>query len=349
MDFRNQRLLRELKEFHQDPPAGISVHQKGDQIDSYCVILHPLESRLQGLRLHLDLTFPHDYPFSPPKVTASTKIYNQFILAGGYICCDVLQRDVPGKAEGYNGGYTPASTLSSLLVQLMSLLSSDHVTSMHSGTEVDVQYARNALWEHKDAVKFTCKHCRYNMAGGIAVVDNVRKWKASQMRLSVTSMAAKNIVTKFPRRPSLPSSQAAIPDANLIIPKTILKIIPNVWLDIAYHLSADDIRRLSLAIPPFGALMYPINIRRQLTCFITRQNLHEDILGVGLSISGRVVTPVFDLISHKAFKAGVRMSVWKKPFTHFLPLALDGTHFRRGLPVLLDCVDQIAKLALSDW
>mmetsp|Transcript_40332 Transcript_40332/g.94129 ORF Transcript_40332/g.94129 Transcript_40332/m.94129 type:complete len:715 (-) Transcript_40332:530-2674(-) len=83
--------------------------------------------------------------------------------------------------------------------------------------------------------------------------------------------------------------------------------------------------------------------RRQLCCFYSKERYGgaDVLLGVGLNLQlhaggglKEVSTP-FDLISEAAFsRDGARLSVWKAPFTHFLPLAIDARHFARALPLL---------------
>ena len=76
------------------------------------------------------------------------------------------------------------------------------------------------------------------------------------------------------------------------------------------------------------------------------------MLGVGLQLerhhghhgragSLRDVRIAFDLLSEDAFTVdAVRRSVWKAPFSCFLPLALEPAHFERAIPALRRAAQQ---------
>ena len=54
-------------------------------------LLTQSDSPYSGGVFFLSITFPTDYPFKPPKVSFSTKIYHPNINANGSICLDILR------------------------------------------------------------------------------------------------------------------------------------------------------------------------------------------------------------------------------------------------------------------
>merc|ERR1719271_2086360 len=74
-------------------------------------IMGPPDSPYEGGVFFLEINFPTDYPFKPPKVKFLTKIYHPNINKSGGICLDILKDQ-----------WSPALTISKVLLSICSLL-----------------------------------------------------------------------------------------------------------------------------------------------------------------------------------------------------------------------------------
>lgn len=107
-----KRLTKELQDLGKDPPPNCSAGPSGDDLFRWsATIMGPEKSPYAGGVFFLNITFPADYPFKPPKVTFTTKIYHPNINASGGICLDILKDQ-----------WSPALTVSKVLLSICSLL-----------------------------------------------------------------------------------------------------------------------------------------------------------------------------------------------------------------------------------
>eukprot|EP00884_Botryococcus_braunii_P019289 jgi/Botrbrau1/6043/Bobra.0042s0026.1 len=107
-----KRIQKELAEICLDPPCNCSAGPKGDNIYEWVsTIMGPAGSPYAGGVFFLDITFPVDYPFKPPKVVFRTRIYHCNINSHGAICLDILKEQ-----------WSPALTVSKVLLSVCSLL-----------------------------------------------------------------------------------------------------------------------------------------------------------------------------------------------------------------------------------
>jgi len=74
-------------------------------------IMGPGDSPYQGGVFFLQIKFPTDYPFKPPRIQFNTKIYHPNINSNGGICLDILKDQ-----------WSPALTISKVLLSICSLL-----------------------------------------------------------------------------------------------------------------------------------------------------------------------------------------------------------------------------------
>ena len=108
-----KRITKELKDIEKDPPTNCSAgpHNPSDMFNWQASIIGPENSPYQGGVFFLCIKFPTDYPFKPPKVSFTTKIYHPNINSNGSICLDILKDQ-----------WSPALTISKVLLSISSLL-----------------------------------------------------------------------------------------------------------------------------------------------------------------------------------------------------------------------------------
>jgi ubiquitin-conjugating enzyme E2 D/E len=108
-----KRITKEYKDLQKDPPANTSAGpiNESEMFNWKATIMGPEESPYSGGLFFLNIFFPTDYPFKPPKVQFTTKIFHPNINANGGICLDILKDQ-----------WSPALTVGKVLLSICSLL-----------------------------------------------------------------------------------------------------------------------------------------------------------------------------------------------------------------------------------
>ena len=108
----SKRISRELQDIQCDPPTNCSAGPEGDDLFKWsATIMGPEGTPYNGGVFFLEIDFPSNYPFKPPKVYFKTRIYHPNINMGGGICLDIL-KDM----------WSPALTITKVLLSICSLL-----------------------------------------------------------------------------------------------------------------------------------------------------------------------------------------------------------------------------------
>ncbi|CAL1538364.1 unnamed protein product [Lymnaea stagnalis] len=108
-----KRISKELAAFKEEPPTTCTVGPAGEDVHHWlATLMGPEDSPYAGGCFKLDVHFPTDYPFKPPKVTFATRIYHPNIDAGGNISLDVLR-------DHWSPGLNISKILSSIYWLLM--------------------------------------------------------------------------------------------------------------------------------------------------------------------------------------------------------------------------------------
>ena len=107
-----KRIRKELDNIKNDPPVNCSAGPDNDDIFNWsATVMGPQGSPYEGGIFYLNIVFPQNYPFKPPKITFVTKVYHPNINSSGGICLDILKDQ-----------WSPALTIDKVLLSICSLL-----------------------------------------------------------------------------------------------------------------------------------------------------------------------------------------------------------------------------------
>ena len=126
------RLRRELENLIKDPPPNCSAKPCGDNLFHWAAQIYgPSDTPYEGGIFNLDILFPSEYPFKPPKINFTNKVYHPNINEVGSICLDILKDN-----------WSPALTLEQILISICSLLNDPNPDDPLS-PDIAIEYKTN--------------------------------------------------------------------------------------------------------------------------------------------------------------------------------------------------------------
>ena len=142
-----KRLQKELQELTQNPPYNCSAGIIDDNLYNWTAsIIGPDSSPYKGGIFKLEINFPDDYPFHPPKIRFVTKIYHCNINSSGGICLDILKDK-----------WSPALTISKILLSICSLMD-DPNPNDPLVPEIANLYKKNIEKHNENASSYTIRY-----------------------------------------------------------------------------------------------------------------------------------------------------------------------------------------------
>ena len=145
-----KRIQKELTEFNNDPPEGFSAGpvDDSDMFKWEACITGPEESPYEGGNFQLSIEFPKDFPFKPPKVEFTTKVYHPNVKSTGTICLDILK-----------DAWSPDITVSKILLAIQNLLINPNIDHPLE-PEIAELYKKDKAAYDKKAKEWTEKYAQ---------------------------------------------------------------------------------------------------------------------------------------------------------------------------------------------
>lgn len=137
-------LQQELKSLQKEPLEGFTVQLLNDNIFEWEVaIFGPPNTLYQGGYFKCIMKFPQDYPYQPPTVRFSTKMWHPNIYENGDVCISILHPPVddPTNTELPSEKWNPAQNVRTIMMSIISLLNEPNINSP-ANVDASVMYRR---------------------------------------------------------------------------------------------------------------------------------------------------------------------------------------------------------------
>jgi ubiquitin-conjugating enzyme E2 R len=137
-------LQQELKSLQKEPLEGFTVQLVNDNLFEWEVaIFGPPNTLYQGGYFKSAIKFPQEYPYSPPTVRFSTKMWHPNIYENGDVCISILHPPVddPTNTELPSEKWNPAQNVRTVMMSIISLLNEPNTFSP-ANVDASVMYRR---------------------------------------------------------------------------------------------------------------------------------------------------------------------------------------------------------------
>lgn len=348
----HQRLLQDIAELQSEPYPNIGLFLQ-DDLQQACLVLSPSGKA----PLHLTIIFGDNYPLVAPQVTIQSKIEHPNVY-GDYICASILNT-----AEGY----TPAYTLKSIAIQLLSFVSSDRIEQIGGFGTIELHGYRHRYprYNQQDGQGNgpTCIKCGFGCGyGGTKITDqdsatvgqgtrpNARVHQRHITHLDESIGPDNDVAVGLQDKIGIDAPRHDKRQPRLI--ERILALPDEILLQVFSQLDTHDLLAAAEVCSEIGDFMnsYDTIRLRELQCFCFKDSFMRTKLGVGVHINRKgkqgTLQSEFDLLSQQAFEQfHVRRSIQGLGFEHWLPLPLSRRHWRSVSTDVSTSLGQLAKAA----
>ncbi|EPZ36998.1 Ubiquitin-conjugating enzyme E2-18 kDa [Rozella allomycis CSF55] len=150
-----KRLMTEYKELTLHAPDGITAGPVSENnfFVWEALIAGPEDTPFEGGVFVAKLTFPTDYPLSPPEMRFTSEIFHPNIYSDGRVCISILHApgDDPNQYESSCERWSPVQCVEKILLSVVSMLAEPNV---ESGANIDAcKIYRNDINEYNRIVR----------------------------------------------------------------------------------------------------------------------------------------------------------------------------------------------------
>ncbi|MCJ1335829.1 Ubiquitin-conjugating enzyme E2 7 [Bachmanniomyces sp. S44760] len=128
-----KRLFAEYRLLTLDPPDGITAGpiSEDDLFIWECLLSGPPSTPYSGGLFPATLTFPKDYPLSPPVMKFTCDIFHPNVYPNGTVCISILHSpgNDPMGYEHASERWSPVQSVEKILISVVSMLSEPNVES----------------------------------------------------------------------------------------------------------------------------------------------------------------------------------------------------------------------------
>ncbi|KAK7507805.1 hypothetical protein BaRGS_00000770 [Batillaria attramentaria] len=121
-----KRLMAEYKQLTLNPPEGIIAGPINEDnfFEWEALIMGPKDTLFDGGVFPARLTFPPDYPLSPPKMRFTCELFHPNIYPDGRVCISILHApgDDPMGYETSAERWSPVQSVEKILLSVVSML-----------------------------------------------------------------------------------------------------------------------------------------------------------------------------------------------------------------------------------
>eukprot|EP01111_Echinosteliopsis_oligospora_P006853 TRINITY_DN2125_c0_g1_i1.p1 TRINITY_DN2125_c0_g1~~TRINITY_DN2125_c0_g1_i1.p1 ORF type:complete len:239 (+),score=56.64 TRINITY_DN2125_c0_g1_i1:79-795(+) len=138
-------LQNQFKKIQSEPVEGIFVELNDDNLSEWKVYIEgPKDTFYEGGIFQMNMSFPQDYPMSPPKVVVVSDFWHPNVYTDGKVCISILHPPGVDEMSGElpEERWLPTQTVTTILLSIISLLSAPN-TSSPANVDASVEWRNN--------------------------------------------------------------------------------------------------------------------------------------------------------------------------------------------------------------